>query len=87
MSLCSAVCDLSHIFLFCVTREMGELCVAAGQVQSGGSQPVLSSSAPASRSDSTDLEVRWWDCEEKEREGIVVRSIRRAGCCSKTGDM
>ena len=68
-------------FFYLVEREMGELCVVAGQVQSGGSQPVLSSSAPASRSDSTDLEVRWWglrgeggrgDCREEYTQSWVL---------------
>ena len=44
-------------FFYLVEREMGELCVVAGQVQSGGSQPLLSSSAPA-RSHSTETQPR-----------------------------
>ena len=70
----SAVCDFCVIFLFGGEREMGELCVAAGQVQSGGShsQPLLSSSAPATdQSTKTELWLRSM-LRRREREGIVV---------------
>ena len=57
---------------------MGELCVAAGQVQSGGShsQPALSSSAPATdlRPLRSEVQTEVLRRREREREGIVVRT-------------
>ena len=68
-------------FFYLVEREMGELCVAAGQVQSGGShsQPALSSSAPATDLRALRSEVQTEVLRRRERV-LLLGPTQRADC-------